>query len=94
MKLNHPTIPVAYSGYAEVLRDMRRLPEAVEAYEGATSRFPNDAIIAGGYANSRKVNDELAEALRAYERNVRRFPYDLISKSGRADLLKRLGDRS
>jgi tetratricopeptide (TPR) repeat protein len=89
-KLTHTTISGAYGGYAEVLRDMRRLPEAISAYKEAVDLFPYDARLANGYANIRKVNDEFEESLRLYEGNVQRFPYDLISKSGRADLLKRL----
>ena len=94
VKENSPTIPVAYSGYAEVLRDMKRLDEATSAYQEASNLFPRDCRIANGYANVLKVNDDLEESLRLYEENVRRFPYDLYSKSGRADLLKRLGKYS
>lgn len=91
IRLNHSTIPAAYSGYAEVLRDMRRIPEAIIAYKDAVERFPDDVRLANGYANILKISDNLPEALRLYEANVQQFPYDLYSKSGRADLLKRLG---
>ncbi|WP_346295144.1 tetratricopeptide repeat protein [Rhodopseudomonas sp. P1] len=90
VKASNPTISVAFSGFAEVLRDMRRLSEAVAAYEEAAELFPNESRIANGRANIRKVNDELAVSLALYEANVRKFPYDLIAKVGRADLLKRL----
>jgi tetratricopeptide (TPR) repeat protein len=70
---------------------MRKIDEAISAYQEACTLFPFDSRLANGYANIRKINDELSESLQIYEKNVRQFPYDLISKSGRADLLKRLG---
>lgn len=91
VKSDNPSVSTAFSGFAEVLRDMRRIPEAVAEYEKAVRLFPFEARTANGYANIRKANDEFAVSLALYEGNVRRFPYDLVAKSGRADLLKRLG---
>ena len=55
----HPEDVVTKNGYAEVLKALNRLPEALEAYEQAMAQHPEDVVAKTGYAEVLKALNQL-----------------------------------
>ena len=82
---------VAVCGYAETLKAMGRLDEALKAYQQAKNRFNDDAVAVCGYAETLKAMGRLDEALKAYQQAKNRFNDDTVAFNGYAETLKAMG---
>ncbi|MCX7097063.1 MAG: tetratricopeptide repeat protein [Methylococcales bacterium] len=81
---------VVYSGYAETLRALNRLDEALAAYAAAKQQFPKDVFCHTGYAETLRALNHLDEALTAYEEAKEQFPENAVCHSGYAETLRAL----
>jgi tetratricopeptide (TPR) repeat protein len=90
-QLANETDPAAYCGYAETLRNMGRLEEALAAYTEAKERFPNDGVSFCGHAETLRSMGRLGEALAAYTEAKDLFPTSPVPFCGYAETLRELG---
>ena len=89
-KSNHGD-PVATCGYAETLKSMGRLQEALTTYEQAKQQFTHDPVAHNGYAETLKSMGRLQEALKTYEQAKQQFTNDPVAACGYAETLKSMG---
>ncbi|MFZ2727350.1 MAG: tetratricopeptide repeat protein [Methylococcaceae bacterium] len=82
---------VAFNGYAETLRSLGRLNEALIAYQEIKLRFPNEVFAYTGYAETLRSLGRLDDALIAYEETKLRFPDNEVTCTGYAETLRSLG---
>jgi tetratricopeptide (TPR) repeat protein len=87
----HPEDVVAKTGYAEVLKALNRLPEALTAYEQAMTQHPENVVAKNGYAEVLKALNRLPEALTAYEQAMAQHAEDVVAKTGASCVLAALG---
>jgi tetratricopeptide (TPR) repeat protein len=77
--------------YAETLRQMGRLDDALEAYDKARSAFPHDVVPLNGYAETLRQMGRLEDALEAYDKARSAFPHDAYPLNGYAETLRQMG---
>ena len=82
---------VAFNGYAETLKAMGRLDEALETYQQAKDRFNDNTVAFNGYAETLKIMGRLDEALEAYQQAKDRFNDNTVAFNGYAETLKAMG---
>ncbi len=80
-----------WAGIAETLRDMYRLEEALDIYNEALDRFPEEGAIWCGRATILRDLGKLDQALDAYNSARHRFPHDEHPLGGYAEVLKLMG---
>jgi tetratricopeptide (TPR) repeat protein len=90
-KLADPNDAVSYAGFAETLRSMGKLGDALTAYGEAKTRFPNDTVCHNGYAETMRSMGKLEDALTAYGNAKTRFPNDDVCHNGYAETLRSMG---
>ncbi|MBI2431891.1 MAG: tetratricopeptide repeat protein [Candidatus Hydrogenedentes bacterium] len=76
---------------AEVLRDLEKYPEALQAFKDAAARFPDAPLPSIGIGVVLKDMGQLNESLAAYSGSKVRFPEESAAYAGFADVLKELG---
>jgi len=81
---------VARNGRAETLRELRRLDEALAAYDATVQEFPRNAFARNGRAETLRELRRLDEALAAYDATVQEFPRNVVARNGRAETLREL----
>ena len=89
-KSNHGD-PVAYNGYAETLKSMGRLQDALTTYEQAKQQFSDNPVAHNGYAETLKSMGRLEEALTTYEQAKQKFSDNPVAHNGYAETLKSMG---
>gem|GEM_PF-5542689 len=82
---------VARNGYAETLRALGRLDEALAVYEQTRRDVPGNVVARNGYAETLRALGRLDEALAVYEQTRRDVPGDVVARGGRAVVMIELG---
>ena len=78
---------VPFSGYAETLRQMGRLDEALAAYADAKAAFSHEVVPFNGYAETLRQMGRLDEAESAFRSVLDDFPGERVAKNALACLL-------
>ena len=87
----HPENSRAWSGHAEVLRDLSKFERALEVYDEAVLHYPEESSVHCGRAATLSDLGQLDAALDAYSEAIARFPDGAVPYGGRADVLKQMG---
>lgn len=83
--------PYNRAGVAEVLRDLGRLEDALDAYREAIHHFPTNVALLNGYAATLAEVGKIDEAFETYELSLR-YGRDVVTYNGIATLLKQVGE--
>ena len=75
---------------ASLLRDERRLDEALFVLDEAIGLFPNDVVPRNVRAETLRTMGRPNEALAALEETIKRFPADVVARTARAETLREL----
>jgi tetratricopeptide (TPR) repeat protein len=81
----------AWSGIAECLRDLGRTAEALDTYNDAIKKFPDDMVLRRGRAATLAEVGLLNEAAKAYDDALSYDAGDFIALNGKASLAKLTG---
>lgn len=87
-----PEVHSSRAQYAEILRGMWRLEDALDAYEQAIDLHPDQTFLRCGRAAVLTDMSRFTDALKAYDGIISHFPNDLVALCGRANVLKELGE--
>lgn len=80
-----------HCGYAQMLRSMGLLNDALTAYQDAKERFTEESVPHNGYAETLRELGRVEEALAAYAESKRRFEADSVAFCGYAETLREMG---
>jgi tetratricopeptide (TPR) repeat protein len=83
----NPVDPVLDAQRGQLLLRAGQVQAALEAFDRAISRFPDNVFARNGRAEVLKETGRLTDALAAYDETIGRFPDDVVARNGRATVL-------
>jgi tetratricopeptide (TPR) repeat protein len=84
--------PVVYTSRAEVLKQRGHFQAALNAYQEAKDRFPNEPYAFDGYADVLSEMGRYQEAIKQYKEAQARFPDEPVAYNGEVSVLRAQGE--